>query len=509
MKQPGRVVTRLLRILWTLARHEVDEYLLSMPLFRPVHWVVRILPWHWHRRKRHPLPARIRLALQDLGPAFIKFGQILSTRGDMLPRDLAAELALLQDRVPPFDGDQARAEVEKALGRPVSEIFDSFETEALASASIAQVHVAQLHGVNVIVKVLRPNIEKVVHQDVNLMYALARTLEFLWKESRRLRPVELVGEYEKIILDELDLRREAANANQMRRNFKDSDLLYVPRVYWEYTSRHVITMEHITGVRLTDREAMMRAGVDMEQLAKQGVEIFFRQLFDHNLFHADMHPGNIFISIDNPQKPCYNLVDFGIVGSLSRFDLLYLALNLDALLKRDYRQIAELHVRSGWVPPDTRIEDFEAAVRTVSEPIFQYSPTEISFGALLWQLFQVTRRFHMDLQPQLALLEKTLINIEGISRELYPQLNLWTTTTPFIKRWIREQAGIRAVLSEAQSHWIPKLLAYFATPPSVEDVQGKLTQRIEEQRRSARWLRFWLLALLAATGWLAYRAGLF
>ena len=508
MKQPGRIATRLFCILWTLGRYGVDEHLLSLPLFRPIHWVIYILPWNWWRRNRPPLPQRIRQALEDLGPAFIKFGQILSTRGDILSEEMIRELALLQDRVTPFDGNLARAEIERALGRPISEIYDSFDTEPLASASIAQVHTARLNGTTVIVKVLRPHIEKVVRQDINLMYALAGAIEWVWRAGRRLRPVDLVAEYERIILDELDLMREAANANQMHRNFQDSDLLYIPKVYWDYTTRSVMTMEHVSGIRISDHEALLRAGVDLRQLAEQSVEILFRQLFDYNFFHADMHPGNIFISAENPESPRYNLIDLGIVGSLSRFDLLYLALNFSALLKHDYRQIAELHIRSGWVPKNTRVEDFEAAVRTVSEPILQRPATEISFGALLWQLFQVTHRFHMEIQPQLALLQKTLVNVEGIARDLYPQLNLWATTKPFIDRWVREHTGIAALAREAKAHLVPKVLIHLAAAPTPVDEEKRLAEELREQRRRTRWLKVWIVSLLVVLGWLVYRWGM-
>ncbi|MDE0611891.1 MAG: 2-polyprenylphenol 6-hydroxylase, partial [Gammaproteobacteria bacterium] len=408
MNGQGRILARPLYIPWVLLRHGLDEIALSR--FRLGRGLLYLLPWNWFRRLRRPQAERIRRALEDLGPIFVKFGQMLSTRRDLLPTDLADELALLQDQVPPFDGEVARKVIEQSLERPIQEMFSQFDTTPLASASVAQVHAARLGDIDVIVKVLRPGIEKTIRRDIRMMYRLARFLERVWEGSRRLHPVDLVTEYEGVIFDELDLTREAANASQLRRNFENSELLYVPEVFWDYTARDVMTMERIYGIQISDREELVRHGVDLKCLAERGVEIFFTQVFDHNFFHADMHPGNIFISRETPESPKYSAVDFGIMGSLSASDQRYLAFNLAAFFNNDYRRVAELHVESGWVPPGTRVADFEAAIRTVCEPIFQRPFSEISFANLLLRLFQTASRFQMEVQPQLLLLQKTLVN---------------------------------------------------------------------------------------------------
>ena len=444
-----RQILRLAHINVVLVRHGLDEIVLRTHLLRPVRFVLYLLPWNWFRGTQAPRAVRLRRALEDLGPIFIKFGQILSTRRDLLPEDIADEFASLQDRVPPFPGETAAGMVRDALGHPIEEIFSEFVREPLASASIAQVHAARLHdGREVVVKVVRPEIEKVIRRDVSLLRLVADLAQRYWPDARRLRPREVVAEYEKTILDELDLLREAASASQLRRNFEGSDLLYVPEVCWEYTRRRVMVMERVSGIPISNVDALVDAGIDLRALAERGVEIFFTQLMRHNFFHADMHPGNIFVDRTHPDRPSYIAVDFGIMGSLSERDQRYLAENFLAFFNHDYRRVAELHVESKWVPADTRIDEFEAAIRSVCEPIFDRPLKEISFGRVLVQLFRAARRFHMEVQPQLVLLQKTLLNIEGLGRQLHPDLDLWETAKPFLDRWMRDQLGTRALLRE-------------------------------------------------------------
>jgi ubiquinone biosynthesis protein len=437
-----RQALRLFRINWVLLRHGLDEVILATHLFRPLRWVIYLTPWYWLRRDLPAYPVRVRRVLEDLGPIFVKFGQILSTRRDLLPDDLAVELAKLQDRVPPFPGEQARALIEKAWGRPVGDVLDAFDERPLASASIAQVHTGRLkNGTQVVVKVLRPGIEKTIRQDLGLLYTIARMAERYWKDGRRLRPVEVVQEYEKTIFDELDLQREAANASQLRRNWLNSEMLYIPEIYWDWTRPTVLVMERIYGTPVSEVTRLKAQGVSMKLLGERGVEIFFTQVFRDNFFHADMHPGNIFVETSGR----YIAIDFGIVGTLTSEDQRYLAENLLAFFERDYRRVAELHVESGWVPAGTRVDEFESAIRTVCEPIFEKPLAEISFGHFLVRLFQTARRFDMEVQPQLVLLEKTLLNIEGLGRMLYPELDLWTTAKPYMERWMRDQIGIKGL----------------------------------------------------------------
>ena len=444
-----RQILRLAYINVVLVRHGLDEIVLNTHLLRPVRFLLYLLPWNWVRGTQPPRAVRLRRTLEDLGPIFIKFGQILSTRRDLLPEDIADEFASLQDRVPPFPGEAAAGIVRDAIGRPVEEIFSEFTREPLASASIAQVHAARLKdGREVVVKVVRPGIRKVIQRDVSLLHLVADLAHRYWPDARRLHPRDIVAEYEKTILDELDLLREAASASQLRRNFEGSDLLYVPEVHWEHTRGRVMVMERVSGIPVSDIDALRDAGIDLRALAERGVEIFFTQLVRHNFFHADMHPGNIFVDREHPERPRYIAVDFGIMGSLSEQDKRYLAENFLAFFNRDYRRVAELHVESKWVPPDTRIDEFEAAIRSVCEPIFDRPLKEISFGRVLVRLFQTARRFHMEVQPQLVLLQKTLLNIEGVGRQLYPDLDLWETAKPFLDRWMREQLGARALLRE-------------------------------------------------------------
>jgi ubiquinone biosynthesis protein len=452
MLTPGQIL-RLIHINLVLVRHGLDEVVFAIHLFRPVRFVLYLLPWNWFPREPVPRAVRIRRALEDLGPVFVKFGQMLSTRRDLLADDIADELARLQDAVPPFPSEQARSMVEKAFGRSVEQLFKAFEAEPMASASVAQVHAAVLaDGSEVVVKVLRPGVERIIRRDIGLLYVIAALAQRYWPDARRLRPREVVAEYEKTIIDELDLMREAANASQLRRNFEGSEDLYIPEVYWPYTHREVMVMERIYGIPISDMAQLREHGVDLKKLSARGVEIFFTQVFRHNFFHADMHPGNIFVSYEHPTNPAYLAVDFGIVGTLSPSDQRYLAENFVAFFHRDYRRVAELHLESGWVPPETRVDEFESAIRTVCEPIFQRPLSEISLGHLLLRLFQTARRFNMEIQPQLVLLQKTLLNIEGLGRQLDPELDLWETAKPFLDRWMDEQIGMRAMIRGLRKH---------------------------------------------------------
>ncbi|HEY5789141.1 MAG TPA: ubiquinone biosynthesis regulatory protein kinase UbiB [Gammaproteobacteria bacterium] len=463
---------RLVHISWVLLRYGLDEIILATHLFRPLRFLQYLTPWYWLRGDLGPRAVRLRLALEALGPIFVKFGQTLSTRRDLLPDDIAIELAKLQDRVPPFPGAAARACVEKALRRPTGELFAGFDETALASASIAQVHAAELHdGRRVVVKVLRPGIERTIRKDVGLLKLVADLAERYWKDARRLRARDVVAEYERIIFDELDLLREAANASQLRRAFDGSELLYVPEVHWPLTRANVMVMERIGGFPVSDIAAMRAAGIDLRRVAERGVEIFFTQVFRDSFFHADMHPGNIFVTPEGS----YIAVDFGIMGTLSPTDQRYLAENFLAFFQRDYRRVAELHVESGWVPEGTRVDAFESAIRTVCEPIFERPLKEISFGFLLLRLFQTARRFNMEVQPQLVLLQKTLLNIEGLGRQLYPELDLWQTAKPFLERWMSEQMGARALWRQLKANaprWAEKL-------PELPDVLYRAAQRLE------------------------------
>ncbi|GAA0854476.1 ubiquinone biosynthesis regulatory protein kinase UbiB [Aliiglaciecola litoralis] len=454
---------RLYKINRVMLQHGLDELI-------PDKW----LPWYaklgrscqfWLRNQHpeKPLGERIRLALQTLGPVFIKFGQMLSTRRDLLPPDIADELAILQDKVKPFASDIAIEIITSSLKiNDVSELFDDFQATPLASASIAQVHSARLktNQQEVIIKVIRPDIADTIHADIELMQALAYAVQKLLPDGKRLRPVEVVEEYRKTIIEELDLLREAANGIQLRRNFEQSDSLYIPEIYSDYCTKNVMVMERIYGIHISDIAALEAQNTNMKLLAERGVEVFFTQVFRDSFFHADMHPGNIFVSKENPQSPKYIAIDFGIVGTLNRDDKRYLAENFIAFFNRDYRKVAELHVDSGWVPADTDIEAFEVAIRTVCEPIFQKPLAEISFSNVLLQLFNTARRFNMVVQPQLVLLQKTLLYIEGLGRLLYPQLDLWQTAKPFLERWMKEQIGFTAMMKKVNANlpfWSEKL----------------------------------------------------
>lgn len=460
MKSISRLI-RLTQISFILFRYSLDELVFSLHFFRPFRFFIYLNPYR-RANKKTPRGERIRLALEDLGPIFVKFGQTLSTRRDFIPIDVADELAKLQDRVPPFPGEDAKSIIEAHIRKPITEAFSEFNINPLASASIAQVHTAKLltTGQEVVVKVLRPGVYKRISRDIDLLYSLADLALRYWRPAKQLRPREIVAEFEACLKDELDLLREGANASQLRRNFSNSDLLYIPEVYWPYTFHKVLVMERIYGISISDIAALKEQGINLKKLAETGVEIFFTQVFRDCFFHADMHPGNIFVSPKNKENPQYLGVDFGIMGSLSPDDQRYLAENLMAFFNRDYRRIAQLHVESGWVAENTRINEFEAAIRTVCEPIFERPLKEISFGQLLLRLFQTARRFNMEVQPQLVLLQKTLFNVEGLGRQLYPDLDLWNTAKPFLEHWLRKQVGPRAFLHKVREYapyWAEKV----------------------------------------------------
>ncbi len=478
MLRPSTIL-RLLTIQRVLLRYGLDEIVTATHLFRPL----RYFSPGWWRRNSHneTLGVRLRMALIELGPIFVKFGQSLSTRPDLLPKDVAMELAQLQDRVPPFPSAEARAIIEGAYGKSVTEVFASFDSEPLAAASIAQVHTAILKdGQSVIVKVLRPNVKKRIESDLAVLYAMAGLAERFWSEGRRLHPVEVVAEYEKTTLDELDLLREAANAAQLRRNFEGSTRLYVPEVHWDYCRKNVLVMERIHGVPIADMDTLQKHNTNLKRLADHGVYLFFTQVFRHNFFHADMHPGNIFVDVTNPDYPRYIAVDFGIVGTLNTRDQYYLAENFLAFFNRDYYRVAKLHLDSGWVPPETRLDELESAFRTVCEPIFAKPLAEISFGQLLVRLFQTARRFNMEVQPQLILLQKTLLHIEGLGRHLYPQLDLWETGKPILEQWMKDRLSGANVLARLRQQ-LPDLNE---TLQDVPQLVQSLVQQATEGRLS-------------------------
>ena len=474
---------RMLGIQRVLVRHGLDELITAIHFLRPLRFFFYLYPKSSDRQA--PLGVRLRDALIELGPIFVKFGQAISTRRDLLPPDIADELAKLQDQVPPFPSEQVVDILNEAYGKPVQEVFAHFDTEPLAAASIAQVHVVELQdGSEAIVKVLRPGVRSLIERDLDILYALAGLADKYWETGKRLRPLEVVAEYEKTVLDELDLMREGANTAQLKRNFEGSDLLYVPEVYWDYCRPEVLVQERIHGVPISDMDALRAANTNIQLLAENGVEIFFTQVFRHNFFHADMHPGNIFVQIDNPEKPRYAAVDFGIVGTLSPTDQQYLAGNFLAFFDRDYQKIAKLHLDSGWVPPDTRIDELESSIRSVCEPIFNKPLSEISFAQVLLGLFETARRFNIEIQPQLFLLQKTLFNIEGLGRELYPDLDLWKTAHPVLREWMNEQVGPRAVVDSLREN-LPQLRDAMRQLPGVihnlseQAQQGTLNVRMD------------------------------
>ncbi|MDD1635121.1 MAG: ubiquinone biosynthesis regulatory protein kinase UbiB [Methylococcaceae bacterium] len=484
-----KLILRLIHINWVLVLHGLDEIVLKTHLFRPVRYLAFFTPSYWLKPNTDPRGVRIRRALEDLGPIYVKFGQALSTRKDLLPDDVSDELVKLQDRVPPFANEIACSIIEKELGMSIAEAFAEFDPAPLASASVAQVHTAILHtGESVIVKVLRPDIEERIRSDIGLLYELARFAERFWSDARRLRAIDVVAEFERTTLDELDLVREAANAAKLRRNFENSELIYIPEIHWPLTRQKVMVMERIHGIPVGEIEQLKVGGANFKVLAERGVEIFFTQVFRDNFFHADMHPGNIFV--DLPDK--YIAVDFGIVGSLSLSDQRYLAENFLAFFNRDYRKVAQMHVESGWVPSSTRIEEFESAIRSVCEPIFEKPLKDISFGQLLLRLFQTARRFDMHVQPQLVLLQKTLLNIEGLGRQLYPELDLWQTAKPFLEKWFHDRLGPKAKINKLIKQF-PEFAEQFPEIPSLIykalDNAAHAQQQAEAQRRELAMLR--------------------
>ena len=460
----------ILRIVRVFCRHGLDEFVSAITVLKPYAFLLRAVPVR--RNRDLPRGERLCLALQELGPVFIKFGQVLSTRPDLLPRDISQALTRLQDKVPPFDGDIAIKMIEAAYGDALSDHFATFERDSTASASVAQVHYATLlDGTEVVVKVLRPGIEPIIERDLELLHTIADLADRYWSESRRFKPKEVVEDYDRTIHDELDLMREAANASQLRINFEGSDLIYVPEVYWPHCRRNVMVMERIYGIPIREVDRIRAAGIDLRKLAHEGVEIFFTQAFRDGFFHADMHPGNIFVS----EEGQYRAVDFGIMGTLGPSDKRYLAENLLAFFNRDYHRVADAHVRAGWVPPDTRVEEFEGAIRTVCEPIFSLPLSQISFGAFLMDLFRVARRFRMPVQPQLVLLQKTILNIEGVGRQLYPDLDLWETAKPFLEKWMNEQIGPKAAVRAIKQE-LPNL---FTLVPEIPGLTHQLMHRLK------------------------------
>ncbi|WP_333988084.1 ubiquinone biosynthesis regulatory protein kinase UbiB [Providencia huaxiensis] len=499
---PGEI-KRLYFIIRVFLSYGLDELIPKIKLTLPLR--IGRLGFFWIRNKHNDkaLGERLRLALQELGPVWIKFGQMLSTRRDLFPPAIADQLSLLQDKVASFDGKLARSYIEESLEGPLEQWFDDFDEQALASASIAQVHTATLkeNGKDVVIKVIRPDILPIIKADIKLMYRIANWVPLL-PDGRRLRPKEVVREYEKTLIDELNLLRESANAIQLRRNFENSAMLYVPEVYPDYCRENVMVMERIYGIPVSDIAALKAQGTNMKLLAERGVKVFFTQVFRDSFFHADMHPGNIFVSYDHPEDPQYIGIDCGIVGSLNKEDKRYLAENFIAFFNRDYRKVAELHVDSGWVPSDTNVEDFEFAIRTVCEPIFEKPLAEISFGQVLLNLFNTARRFNMEVQPQLVLLQKTLLYVEGLGRQLYPQLDLWKTAKPFLEDWVHSQVGIPAItqaLKEKAPYWAEKMpeipdLIYGALRQHkyLQSNIDQLTQQLKNQRNKQRKSQFLL-----------------
>jgi len=494
---------RLLRILGVSIRFGLDEFFLGHERVAGVRAVVGAL-FFW-RPLAEPRAVRLRRALEALGPIFVKFGQILSTRRDLLPPDIADELAKLQDQVPPFASERVIATLERVYGRPVDQVFREFERAPIASASVAQVHLARLpDGTEVAIKVLRPGIASVIAGDLALLHAGAALIEWLWSDGRRLRPHEVVDEFAKHLEVELDLLREASNASQLRRNFEGSPVLLVPRVYWDYCSSEVMVMERMHGTPVSQVQALRAQGVDLKRLSRAGVEICFTQVFRDGFFHADMHPGNILVTPEGR----YVALDFGIMGTLTDLDKNYLAQNFLAFFRRDYRRVAQVHIESGWAPKDTRVDDFEAAIRAVCEPIFARPLKEISFGRVLLRLFQTSRRFNIEVQPQLVLLQKTLLNIEGLGRELDPELDLWETAKPFLERWMSEQVGWRGFIQRVKQeapYWgtilpqLPRLLH----EALVRQTQATASEEFAALAREARWRNRLLAAIVAVLALIA------
>ena len=481
-----RQFARMLKISAILSRYRLDEFLEATHLYRPMRLLRVIAPWGARGVADKPRGERLRLALNEMGPIYVKFGQIISTRRDLVAPDIADELALLQDQVPPFPGEEAPAIVENALEQPVSELFSSFNLQPLASASIAQVHEATLpDGRAVVVKVVRPGIRRQIRRDIDLLMVIARLAEKYWEGGARVKPPEFVREFEMFIFDELDMNREAANASALRHNFEDSKDLYVPEIYWPYCKDQVLVMERIHGIPISDIKALHDAGADMEKLAKTGIRVFYTQVFRDNLFHADMHPGNIFVDVSDPSEPTYIALDFGIVASLTQKDLYFISENFLAMFNRDYYRVAQLHQEAGWVPHDTRLEELEASVRAVGEPVFARPLNEISFGELMLKLFEVAYRFKLDIQPQLIMLQKTLLNIEGLGRELFPPLDVLEASKPELERILREKHGLDNAAKDLRER-LPGWLSQAPDMPGLlydylkQATEGKLVSRISE-----------------------------
>jgi ubiquinone biosynthesis protein len=476
---------RLLKISAILSRYELDEFLEATHLYRPMRLLRLIPPWGRTDVSGKPRGERLRLALNEMGPIYVKFGQIVSTRRDLVAPDIADELALLQDRVPPFPGAEARAIIEKTLKRPVGELFASFEAEPLASASIAQVHGAVLpDGREVVVKVVRPGIRRLIRRDIDLLMTIARLAEKYWEGGARVRPPDFVREFETFVFDELDMNREAANASALRKNFEGSKELYIPEIYWPYTKEQVLVMERVSGIPISDIEGLRKAGVNLERLAKVGIRVFYTQVFRDNLFHADMHPGNILVDASDPENASYIALDFGIVASLTPMDLYYISENFQAMFNRDYFRVAYLHVEAGWLPHDTRLDELEAAIRSVGEPSFSRPLNQISFGELMLKLIQVAYRFKLDIQPQLIMLQKTLLNIEGLGRELYPELDVIATSKPELDRILREKHSIDHAARDLRER-LPGWLSQAPDMPGLlhdylkQATEGKLVSKVD------------------------------
>lgn len=472
-----RQVFRLIQINHVLSKHRLDDIIQTTHLIRPLRYLSYLSPYRLTHSNKVPRGERLRLALEELGPIFVKFGQLLSTRRDLLPDDIADSLAKLQDQVAPFSNAKALALIKEAYGEEnISQFFSHIDEHPLASASIAQVHAGQLiDGSEVILKLVRPNIENTIRHDVGLLYTIAALAERFWSEGKRLRPTEVVAELEKNLLDELDMLREASSASQLKRNFEDTDILYIPDINWSLTKSKLLVQERVYGIPIGDIEALKAKNVNLARLAEIGVEIFFTQIFKHSFFHADMHPGNIMVDATDPDNPKYIAIDFGIMGTLAPDDQRYLADNFLAFFNHDYRRVAELHIQSGWVPAGTRLDEFEAAIRSVCEPIFAKPLKEISFGQLLLRLFQTARRFNMEVQPQLVLLQKTLLNIEGLGRQLYPDLDLWQTAKPILEQWMKEKASPQAAFKTLQQE-APNWLHTLPTLPRLIQDIGQQVQ---------------------------------
>ena len=482
-------ILRLITIQRILVGYRLDELLDKVPVLKSFKYFFILLPRKIS--KDSSLGERIRKALEELGPIFVKFGQVVSTRRDLLPEEIANELAKLQDQVTPFSKSQALEILDTAYDKSIDQIFKKIDDEPLAAASIAQVHSAKLSdGKDVIIKILRPNIQTQIVKDISVLYIIARSLENFWSESEQVKPTEIVKEYEKTIINELDLKREAANAARLKKNFSKSEMLYVPEIYWDYCRTNILVQERIYGIPIRDIDTLKKQKTNIKALAENGVEIFFTQVFRHNFFHADMHPGNIFVQIEDPDFPKYAAVDFGIIGTLTKDDQYYLAENFLAFFEGDYNKIAQLHIDSGWVPSETRVDEFEIAIRTVCEPIFNKPLSDISFANVLISLFNTARQFNMEVQPQLILLQKTLFNIEGLGRQLYPELDLWKTAYPVLKVWMNEQIGFKSVASDFKKNLplfrqtardFPKIIKRFSSQAEIENENRQNIAELKKQ----------------------------